>query len=1656
VLVSLALVVGGAGLTVAPKAVAAAPPAFASSFESADPVALQSAPYGPQTNVTGIIPPGSVNSSVTKVTASAENPPGEVATNLLDGNPGSKWLAFATTAWITYSFDTPVVATDYVLTSANDAPERDPKSWTVDVSDDGATWSPVDTQTNQAFTSRGQTHAYPTTNSTAHRYYRLSITANNGSNLSQLADWDLRDARKGDTPMLAKVLGGPSNGLNSKPGVGFTGTHSLRYGGSNLADGPASATDVLYDGLQQPVGKDTELSYLIFPDDSKDLARPSGYAAVDIVLDDGSRLFPKTNLVDANGFGVTARAHGEQKSLFMNQWNSVHIDLGSLAGRTVQKILLSYDYPSGKAGTAFSGWVDDVRIGAGAPAVDGSSRVNYVDTRRGTLSNDKFSRGTNIPAAAMPNGFNFFTPMTNAGGSNLEYEYQRANNAANLPTLQAIGISHEPSIWMGDRDRLAVMPSTSATPVGDPTARAVPFTHADETARPDLYQVKLANGMTAAITPTDHGGIYRFTFPGTTGSVVVDKVNHDSSLHVAADGTVSGWVDGGDGSGITRMFVSGAFDTAPSSVGTTADRGSAQYASFTTSPGGSVQLRLATSFISLDQAHRNLDLEVTGRSFEQVDQGATTAWNSRLGVIDVQGATANQLTTLYGSLYRMNLYPNSQFENVGTAAAPKFQHASPVAPVTGAATDTATNAKIVDGELYVNNGFWDTYRTVWPLYSQLYPATAAKLVDGFVQQYREGGWIARWSSPGYSDLMTGTSSDAAFANAYISGAVPTATALQAYDAAVKNATVVPPFSAVGRKALDQSIFLGYTPDTQGESVSWGMEGYINDHAIGLMAAKLAKDRQTPKDRRERLERESAYFLDRSQNYVQMFDPKTGFFRPKTVSGAVAGGSTFDPTAWWGPYTETDGWNFAFHVPQDIAGLEALYGGSAGLVKKLDEFFATPETGGNGDIHEMVEARAVRMGQLGMSNQPSHHIPYLYAAAGAPSKTQAVVREIEQRLFVGSEIGQGYLGDEDNGEMSSWYIFSALGFYPLAPASGEYQIGSPLFTKATVHLQNGKDLVIEAPGNTTGTPYVGGVKVNGQKLDTTTLPQRLISDGGTVRFTMSATPTSWGTSTASPELPAPRTDITKAGYGTVSVSDKTAAAALTDDTSRTATTFATPTPQITWKSASGPVAVGAYTLTSGPSGAAPKAWHLEGSQDGVKWKLLDTQQDQAFTWQLQTRPFELRHDRPFSYYRLTIDATSSGAPATVAELELLATPGTSGPLLLTPATGVTGTVGASVSDPLATLSGGRGKSPSSYTATADFQDGKGPQPATLTQTPLGTWTVTSAHVFGEAGEYPVIVSASDGKSQVSAVVTVSISRDTTLVGAFDTVCIGDAGVGANCDAKNWAFDRARLAASGFVQGKTVPVPGTALSFDLPAIPAGQPDDATGNGRTIRLDPGTGATRLSVIGTATESAQHVTGTLTFNDGSTASLPIDFGDWVGAAKAPISGNIVVGTSNGRLNGATGGDGQTAAIYGTAPYAIPAGKTVVSLTLPLQTGDPGSAGRIHVFAVASDGTRAPAAPLTVTRTAVPDQKAGAAFTADVATVSGGIPATPGAYTARINWGDGSPLVPATVKAGANGTWVVSGGHTYAQPGDYPVTVTVDDGAQSAATTTAVHVISR
>ncbi|ROQ40042.1 putative alpha-1,2-mannosidase [Frondihabitans sp. PhB188] len=1444
----------------------------------------------------------------------------------------------------------------------------------------------------------------------------------------------------------AKTGAGPTEGPNMKSGAGFTGTRSLSYGGSQSA-AAASGTTVLFADQSLRLGTRTQLSYKVFPELGADLQYPATYVSVDLELSDGTRVSDASyGLVDGHGDGISAAAQGTSKILYADQWNSVKIDLGSLAGKTVTKVLLSYSNPAGTSKTEFAGWVDDIAVANAPKAATGAGLVSYVDTRRGTNSSGSFSRGNNFPAAAVPNGFNFWTPMTDASSQTWLYDYASTNDAKNLPTLEGIGVSHEPSPWMGDRNQLAFLPSAqTGTPDATLKTRALEFRHDDETARPDLYSVKFTDGITAEVTPTDHAAVMRFGFTGSTGSVLVDRVAGTSGLTVADDGTVSGWVDGGSGlsAGASRMFVSGRFDRAPLASGAAAgDRTSAKYARFDTSSDKSVVLRVATSFISAAQAAKNLQQEVGSRSFATVHAAAQKAWNDRLSVITLGGATADQLATTYGSLYRLNMYPNSQFENTGTVAKPVYKYASPVAATVGDATATTTNAVVKPGKVYVNNGFWDTYRTAWPAYSMLYPKLAGELMDGFVQQYKDAGWIARWSSPGYADLMTGTSSDVAFADAYLKGA-STKDALSAYDAALKNATVLSPISGTGRKGLDTSIFLGYTPSSTGESVSWALEGYINDYGIGRMAAKLAKDPAVPAARKPQLREESAYFLEQAKHYVELFDPSIGFFQAKNADGSFQqAAKDYDPGSWGGAYTETDGWNFAFHAPFDVQGLASLYGGDAGLVKKLDEFFATPEKadkpgGYGGTIHEMLEARDVRMGQLGMSNQPSHHIPYLYAAAGAPSKTQAAVREITRRLFVGSDIGQGYPGDEDNGEMSSWFLFSALGFYPLALASDSYEIGSPLFTHAVVSPIGGNRLTIDAPANSTKNVYVKGATLNGKALSSATLSAALVAKGGALRFDMSATPSNWGAGSA-PTEPTPVPLVDAAGSGTVTSNDGVDVTALTDDNSRSSVEFATSDPAITFDSDEGPATVDSYTLTNGADGDSPTSWKLEGSSDGKTWVTVDKRSAQTWPWQTQTRPFEIAKPRALLHYRLTVTGTTTGAAPTLSEVELLTdTTATQAGYTVSPKASAKTEVGR-FDGPVASVAG---STAATSTATVDFLDGKGPQTATLTKSKLGSYDIAASHMFAKPGAYSVLVTATDGTRMASTTATITVSRTApSLTGAYDSTCLATDGHGGNCDGLGNAFSAASLAESGFVQGETNEVAGTALTFDLPDVAPGQADNATGAGQVIPLSLGDDVTQLSVIGTANEKAQDTVGTLTFDDGSTADMPIQFGDWTAAAAKPQFGNTVVATSKGRYDGGAPGDDAVAAIYATAPFTLPEGKKAVSLTLPVQTGAVTSTGRIHVFAVATDGTREAVPALSVKAGASIQARAGVSVKQALATVAGGASES---YAATVNWGDGSATADAAV---ADGT--VTGSHTYAAPGTYTVTVTADDGTGSATTT--------
>src|SRR4051794_40123509 len=1261
-----------AALALAAPSAHGASTSFRSSFEANDPQPTWTNTAEASSGVTGPAHqglPGNVTDSVVAVRASGENDEGgEVKENLVDGSDQTKWLVFEPTGWVDLELADPVKVVTYALTSANDAPGRDPRDWTLQGSQDGTSWTTLDKQTDQDFSARFQTKQYSFSNEVAYKHYRLDVTANHGDGILQLAELQLSNGATEPPPagdMRTAVGAGPRGGYNAKSAVGWTGVRALQYGDRHTADGRAYSYNKVFD-VDVQVTPTTDLSYVIYPDfERDDLRYPSTYASVDLVFTDGTKL-SDLGATDQDGATLSPAGQAGSKTLYTNQWNLKRSRIGAVAaGKTIDRILVAYDNPDGPAD--FGGWIDDIDIGPATPQAPRTHLSDWVSTTRGTNSSGSFSRGNNIPATALPHGFNFWTPVTNAGTLSWLYEYQRANNADNLPTLQAFSLSHEPSPWMGDRQTFQVMPTAATgTPDADRKARALPFRHQDETARPYSYGVRFQNGIRTEIAPTDHAAIMRFSFPGSSSSLIFDNVNGDSALAIdKAKGVVTGWSDvrSGLSAGATRMFIYATFDKPIKASGMLPDgnRPSTGYARF---DAGTVNMRIATSLISTAQAKQNLDLELSaGDSLESVRDRAQAAWDRKLKTVEVEGATDEQRTTLYSNLYRLLLYPNSAFENTGSNAGPRWQHAVQSSTDIPASSATKTGAPVVDGKVYVNNGFWDTYRTTWSAYSLFTPRDAGDMVDGFVQQYRDGGWIARWSSPGYANLMTGTSSDAAFADAFVKG-VPGLKERDTYDAALKNATVAPPGDpwdpSVGRKGQIVAPFLGYTPSRVPEGVSWALEGDINDFGIANMAGKLAGETKSQPQKR-RLQEEREYFLSRSQNYVNMFDPAVRFFQGRDASGRWnSSPKDYDPLVWGHEhdYTETDGWNFAFHAPHDGQGLANLYGGRDALARKLDTFFSTPETATfpgsyGGTIHEMIEARDVRMGQWGFSNQVSHHIPYMYDYAGQPAKAQAKVREALQRLYLGSEIGQGYAGDEDNGETSAWFLFSALGFYPLQVGSENYAIGSPLFKQATLHLENGRDLVVKAPGNSQQNVYVQGVKLNGRAYDKAYLRQSDIAGGGTLEFDMGPEPSGWATAqgaappsiTTGTQPAAPLRDQTGGERSTASASSDVTP--LSDDDSRT---VATVSDAVDVTLVDGAKDVTFYTLTSAPDAVAdPASWAVQGSNDGRSWTTLDERAGEVFRWRSQTRPFKLRNPGSFAHYRIQF----IGGAVKLGELELLA-------------------------------------------------------------------------------------------------------------------------------------------------------------------------------------------------------------------------------------------------------------------------------------------------------------------------------------------------------------------------------------------------------------------
>jgi predicted alpha-1,2-mannosidase len=947
--------------------------------------------------------------------------------------------------------------------------------------------------------------------------------------------------------------------------------------------------------------------------------------------------------VDQYGDALTPDAQDAARKQWVDQWNRREVDLTSSAGRVVDRLEARLGSatppaddtaapaddtatpPADDTAPALRGWLDDVRIEQ--PRRPAPTRpLDHVRTTRGTQASSRFSRGNNAPLVGLPHGGVFGLPMTDARSNRWPYAYQEHNRASdNRPAIQAFATSHIPSPWMGDRGVFQVMPSPLAVPDTDRTARALAFDHDDELDGPHRYRVTLEHGVTAEMTPGEFALGFRFA---GVRSIVLDHHGRLLACRVLVE----------DGVAVVDAHLDDRPGTPPHHVhlrvpGVTADHTefSDGVLSGWLEVGADTDVLLGISTVSPEDARANLD---AAGAFDTMRTRAEDEWTAKLATLEVDGATADQLTSLYSGLYRLFLYPNRAGETALTGS-PHYR--SPYGDVLADPIRDEPASEIVDGALTTTNGFWDTYRTAWPLLGLLTPDTASELAQGFVQHFHDGGWTPRWSAPGAEDCMTGTTSDTVFGDLVAKG-VDGFDLEQAYRSAVKNATVPPRDERVGRKGSLPGAFRGHVDTDTAEGMSWTLDAAINDWSISVLATELA-DRTTDPAERDQYQAEAEWFARRSLQYRNVFDRRRGFFIGRTPDGQWREGEGYDPDQWGGDYTETNAWGTMFTAPHDGAGIVDLHGGPAGFDDAIDRFAAAQETGASDrsghygfPIHEMTEARDVRMGMLGLSNQPAHHIPFFPMFTGRHDDAHRVVRASLERLFVGSDLGQGYPGDEDNGEMSAWYVFATVGLYPLAPASGSYVIVPPSVRRAVLHPTGGSATVIETAAGSTGA-YVASVTVDGAPWTSVGIPHAVVVGASRIVVELSETPTGWAADTH----PASASELH--GYRDTPVDVlPVGESALTDDTGQTVTALAA------GASVSFPVSVGSaslYTVTVAEPGTY--SWEVSLGSSVV------VVQDAEFAWAGQTRVFRLTGGG-------TTFAFTAHADVALTQLELIASDG----------------------------------------------------------------------------------------------------------------------------------------------------------------------------------------------------------------------------------------------------------------------------------------------------------------------------------------------------------------------------------------------------------------
>lgn len=715
--------------------------------------------------------------------------------------------------------------------------------------------------------------------------------------------------------------------------------------------------------------------------------------------------------------------------------------------------------------------------------------TQYVNPLMGTQSSFELSTGNTYPAIARPWGMNFWTPQTGKMGDGWQYTYT-ANK------IRGFKQTHQPSPWINDYGQFSIMPVTGKLEF-DEEKRASWFSHKGEIATPSYYKVYLAeHDVVTEMTPTERAVLFRFTFPENEHSyIVVDAFDKGSYVKVIPEeNKIIGYTtrnSGGVPENFKNYFVI-EFDKPFTYKGTFADKkleeGNLEQKAdhtgaiigFSTRKGEIVHARIASSFISFEQAAQNLK-ELGNDSFEQLAQKGNDAWNNVLGKIEVEGGNLDQYRTFYSCLYRSLLFPRKFYEFTADG---QPIHYSPY------------NGQVLPGYMYTDTGFWDTFRCLFPFLNLMYPSVNKEIQEGLINTYKESGFFPEWASPGHRGCMIGNNSASVLVDAYMKG-VKVDDVKTLYEGLIHGTeNVHPEVSSTGRLGYQYYNKLGYVPyDVKiNENTARTLEYAYDDWCI----YQLAKALNRPK-------KEIELFAKRAMNYRNVFDKESKLMRGRNENGQFQ--SPFSPLKWGDAFTEGNSWHYSWSVFHDPQGLIHLMGGKKMFITMLDSVFAVPPVFDDSYygqvIHEIREMTVMNMGNYAHGNQPIQHMIYLYNYAGQPWKAQYWLRQVMDRMYTPGP--DGYCGDEDNGQTSAWYVFSALGFYPVCPGTDEYVIGAPLFKKATLHFENGNNLVIDAQNNSKENLYIESLRVNGQESPRNYLKHADLLQGGTIEFKMGSHP-----------------------------------------------------------------------------------------------------------------------------------------------------------------------------------------------------------------------------------------------------------------------------------------------------------------------------------------------------------------------------------------------------------------------------------------------------------------------------------------------------------------------------------------------------------------------